>query len=77
MVANVSVGTPHSSKNESDRPVKMHPSVAPAGLGRMFFEVGVALARGPKTAMPPTNEGIEKLLSAVPGYGVEIKLPGH
>src|SRR6188508_3267496 len=39
--ANMPVGTPHSFKNESNRPAKMLISVAPAGLERMFFDVGL------------------------------------
>ena len=54
MFANMPVGTPHSFKNESDRPAKMLLSVAPAGLEQMFFEVGVPLAEGATTALPPT-----------------------
>src|SRR5688500_1556243 len=42
--ANMPVGTPHSFKNESDRPAKLLISVAPAGLEQMFFECGVPLA---------------------------------
>src|SRR5215467_11998836 len=38
MFANMPVGTPHSFKNESNKPAKMLISVAPAGLERMFFE---------------------------------------
>lgn len=75
--ANMPVGTPHSFKNESDRPAKMLISVAPAGLEQMFFEVGVPLTEGATTALPPTKDEIEKLLAAAPKYGVEIKLPGH
>ncbi len=75
--ANMPVGTPHSFKNESDRPAKMLISVAPAGLERMFFEVGVPLAEGATTALPPTKEEIEKLLAVAPGYGITILLPGH
>lgn len=75
--ANMPVGTPHSFKNESDRPAKMLISVAPAGLEKMFFEVGVPLAEGATTASRPTKAEIEKLLAVAPGYGVEILLPGH
>lgn len=75
--ANMPVGTPHSFKNESDRPAKMLISVAPAGLEQMFFEVGVPLAEGATTALPPTKEEIERLLAVAPRYGVDIKLPGH
>jgi quercetin dioxygenase-like cupin family protein len=73
--ANMPVGTPHSFKNEGDRPARMLISVAPAGLERMFFECGVPLAEGATTALPPTREEIERLLAVAPRYGVEIRLP--
>ena len=75
--ANMPVGTPHSFKNEGDRPARMLISVAPAGLEGMFFEVGVPLAEGETTAMPPTKEEIDKLLAVAPGYGIEILLAGR
>jgi quercetin dioxygenase-like cupin family protein len=75
--ANMPVGTPHSFRNESDRPAKMLIFVAPAGLEQMFFEVGVPLAEGATTAAPPTKDEIEKLLAVAPKYGIEIRLPGH
>lgn len=75
--ANMPVGTPHSFKNESDRPARMLISVAPAGLEEMFFEVGVPLAEGATTALPPTRGEIERLLAAAPKYGIEIRVPGH
>src|SRR5438128_8402382 len=77
MFANMPVGTTHSFKNESSKPAKMLISVAPAGLEKMFFEVGVPLAEGATSALPPTKEEIEKLLAIAPRYGVEIRLPGH
>ena len=77
MFANMPVGTPHSFKNESSLAAKMLISVAPAGLEKMFFEVGVPLAEGATTALPPTKEEIEKLLAVAPRYGIEITLPGH
>ena len=75
--ANMPVGTPHSFKNESDRPAKMLISVTPAGLEQMFMKVGIPLAEGATTALPPTKEDIEKLLAVAPRYGIEILLPGH
>jgi gentisate 1,2-dioxygenase len=75
--ANMPVGTPHSFKNETDRPAKMLISVAPAGLEQMFFECGVPLREGATTALPPTKEETEKLLAVAPKYGIEIKRPGH
>jgi quercetin dioxygenase-like cupin family protein len=73
--ANMPVGTPHSFKNESDRPAKMLISIAPAGLEQMFFETGVPLAEGATTALPPTQEEIARLLAVAPRYGIEIHLP--
>ena len=75
MFANMPVGTPHSFKNESNQPAKMLVSVAPAGLEKMFMEIGVPLAEGATTALPPTREDIEKLLAIAPKYGIEIRLP--
>ena len=75
--ANMPVGTPHSFRNESDRPAKMLISVTPAGLERMFFEVGVPVEQGATTAPPPTRAEIEKLLEVAPRYGIEVLLPGH
>jgi mannose-6-phosphate isomerase-like protein (cupin superfamily) len=75
MFANMPVGTPHSFKNETSQSAKMLISVAPAGLEKMFFEVGVPLPEGSTTALPPTKEEIEKLLAVAPRYGIEIKLP--
>jgi quercetin dioxygenase-like cupin family protein len=77
MFANMPVGTLHSFKNESKRPAKMLISVAPAGLEKMFFEVGVPVAQGATTAAPPTKGEIERLLAVAPRYGIEIKLPTH
>jgi mannose-6-phosphate isomerase-like protein (cupin superfamily) len=75
MFANVPVGTPHSLKNESDKPAKMLISIAPAGLEQMFFEIGVSVAQGATTAPPPTKAEIEKLFAIAPQYGIEILLP--
>ena len=77
MFANMPVGTPHSFKNESDRPAKMLISVAPAGLEKMFMEIGVPLADGAITALSPTKEEIKKLLAVAPRYGIEIRVPHH
>jgi hypothetical protein len=77
MFANMPVGTLHSFKNENGKPARMLLSVAPAGLERMFFEVGVPVAPGATTAAPPAKEEIEKLLAVAPKYGIKIRLPGH
>ena len=77
MFANMPVGSLHSFKNETDRPARMLISVAPAGLEKMFFEVGQPVAAGATTAPPPTKGEIEKMLAVAPRYGIEISLPGH
>jgi quercetin dioxygenase-like cupin family protein len=77
MFANMPVGTPHSFKNESDRPARMLITVAPAGLEQLFFEVGVPVPEGATAALPPSHEEIERLLRIAPNYGVEIRVPGH
>jgi hypothetical protein len=41
----------------------------------MFFEVGVPLAEGATTALPPTENEIERLLATATKYGIEIRLP--
>jgi quercetin dioxygenase-like cupin family protein len=75
--ANMPVGSLHSFKNESSKPARMLISVAPAGLERMFFEVGVPVPPDATTVAPPTKDEIEKLLASAPKYGIEIRLPGH
>jgi quercetin dioxygenase-like cupin family protein len=71
--ANMPVGTPHSFKNEGSKPATMLILVAPAGLEQMFFEVGQPVAEGATTALPPTKEEIEKMLTVAPKYGIEIR----
>lgn len=77
MFANVPIGVPHAFKNESDRPARMLITVAPAGLERMFFEVGQPLPAGATAAPPPVPDEVERLLAAAPRYGIDIRLPPH
>jgi len=71
---NMPVGSLHSFKNESDKTARLLISIAPAGLERMFFEVGLPLAEDATTAAPPSQSEVEKLLQAAPRYGIEIKV---
>src|SRR5262249_10884731 len=66
MFANMPVGTLHSFKNESGKPARMLISVAPAGLEKMFFEVGQPVAQGASPAPAPTKEEIDRFLAAAP-----------
>src|SRR5437773_4834661 len=75
MFANMPVGTPHSFKNESGKPARTLISIVPAGLEKMFFEVGVPVAEGATTASSPTKEEIDRRLAVAQRYGVEIQLP--
>ena len=75
MFVNMPVGTPHSFKNESDRPAKMLVTMAPAGLEKGFFEVGTPLPDGATTGLPSSKEQIEKLLAMASKYGVHFLPP--
>jgi quercetin dioxygenase-like cupin family protein len=77
MFANMPVGTPHSFKNESDKPAKMLISVAPAGLEQMFFEVGKPVPTGATATPPPTKEELDNFVAVAAKYGIEVRLPGH
>ena len=74
--ANMPVGSLHSFKNDTDKSARMIISVVPAGLEKMFLEVGVPVKLGDQPP-PPSKAEIEKLLAVAPKYGVEIKVPGH
>jgi quercetin dioxygenase-like cupin family protein len=73
--ANMPVGTPHSFKNETDRPARMVITIAPAGLENMFFELGGPAVHGATTAPAPTHAEIERLVAIASRYGVTILLP--
>ena len=77
MFANIPSGTLHSFKNESGKLAKMLITVAPAGLEKMFFEVGVPLSPDSTSTPLPTKEEVEKLLAVAPKYGTEIRLPKY
>jgi len=74
--ANMPVGSLHSFRNDTDRLARMIISVAPAGLEKMFLEVGQPVAFG-QQAPPPSKAEIDKLLAVAPSYGIEIRLPQH
>jgi quercetin dioxygenase-like cupin family protein len=74
--ANMPVGSLHSFRNDTDRLARMIISVAPAGLEKMFLEVGQPVAFG-QQAPPPSKAEIDNLLAVAPSYGIEIRLPQH
>jgi quercetin dioxygenase-like cupin family protein len=75
MFVNMPVGTPHAFRNETSRPARMILTLAPAGLERMFFEVGVPLPEGATSGPPPTKDEIDRLIQVAPRYGIELRLP--
>jgi len=75
--ANVPIGMLHYFRNESKKPVRLLITLAPAGLEKMFFEVGQPVAPGATSAPPPTPEILARLMAIAPKYGIEIKLPPH
>jgi quercetin dioxygenase-like cupin family protein len=74
--ANMPVGSLHSFRNDTDKLARMIISVAPAGLEKMFLEVGQPVGFG-QQAPPPSKAEIDKLLAVAPSYGIEIRLPQH
>ena len=72
---NMPVGSLHSFRNESNQPARMLISVAPAGLEKMFFEVGQPIPDDVELAPAPTQADIERLIEAAPRYGLQIKAP--
>ena len=71
--ANMPVGSLHSFRNDTDKTARMIVSVAPAGLEKMFLEVGQPVESG-QQAPPPSKAEIVKLLAVAPSYGIEIRL---
>ncbi len=72
---NVPVGVLHSFKNGTNRPAKMLIWTAPAGIEKMFQEMGTLLTDSSMLPPPPTPADIERFLVVAPRYGIEIKVP--
>jgi len=68
------IGNLHSFTNNTDTPAKLLISFVPAGLEKMFVEVGKELRDGemPDEVSP---QEMEKILDAADRYGIEYKLP--
>ncbi len=72
---NLPVGVLHWFENETDRPARMLIWVAPAGIERMFQEVGTLVADPSIVPSPPSPTDIERIMAIAPSYGIEIKVP--
>ena len=64
-------GTLHRFKNVGTTPARILFLVTPAGLEKMFEEVGEPATEG-SAAPPPRPADIAKLLAVAPKYGMEI-----
>lgn len=67
-------GSLHSFRNNGSRPARMLIQVAPAGLEKMFLEIGQPVAGPDATPPPVTKKEIDHLLKVAPRYGLEIHL---
>jgi quercetin dioxygenase-like cupin family protein len=72
---NVPTGVLHAFKNKTDRRARMLIWVAPAGLEKMFEEIGQSVVN--QNAVPPTvtQADIDRILAVAPKYGIHIKIP--
>ena len=75
MFAHMPIGSLHCFKNETETIVRMLIGVAPAGLEKMFFEVGQPLKSTVDTLPQPTQSDIDALLAVAERYGITIELP--
>ncbi|HET6408098.1 MAG TPA: cupin domain-containing protein [Chthoniobacteraceae bacterium] len=61
---------PHAFKNCSTNPARMLIQCSPAGFDQFLAEFGTELPSRQAAPVPPSQEEIEKLLSAAPRYGI-------
>lgn len=66
----------HTFKNQTDKPVRILVWICPAGLEKMFPEIGHP-ATDSETPVPVTPEDILRLIEVAPKYGLEIPPPPH
>jgi quercetin dioxygenase-like cupin family protein len=72
---NVPTGIVHAFKNETQQRARMLIWVAPAGLEKMFEEIGQPMASQDAVPPPVTQADIDRILAVAPKYGIHIKLP--
>lgn len=65
----------HTFTNRTSRPARMVVTSVPAGIDRMFFEIGDKLPTGSATPTPVTDAAIAKIVEACPRYGIILAPP--
>ena len=76
---NIPRGVVHSFKNESQADARMLILVAPAGMEKMFEEMGTVVtdpSAKPTPPTPPTPEEMAKVATVAAKYGIEIRHNG-
>ncbi len=73
---NIPRGVLHTFKNESRADARMLILVAPAGMEKMFEEIGTVVTDPSVEPSPPTPKEVEKAAEVAPGYGIEIRPNG-
>lgn len=67
-------GTLHTFENVGTEPGQLLVVITPAGLEKLFEEVGQP-ATGKSSPPPPDPATVEKLLALAPTYHLEVRLP--
>lgn len=65
----------HRFANESNAPAHMLIAVAPAGLEKMFEQIGKVWTDGNSPPPRPTPDEIDRLLAIAPKFGIELRPP--
>ena len=73
---NIPRGVLHTFKNESQADARMLILVAPAGMEKMFEEMGTIVTDPTAKPSPPTPQEMERAAEVAPKYGVEIRPNG-
>ena len=73
---NIPRGVVHSFKNEGQSDARMLILVAPAGMEKMFEEMGTVVTDPTAEPSPPTPQEMEKAAAVAPKYGIEIRPNG-
>ena len=73
---NIPRGVLHTFKNESQADARMLILVAPAGMEKMFEEMGTVVTGPTARPSPPTPQEMEKAAAVAPKYGIDIRIDG-